>query len=146
MQKLNLPAANLQLTDSQPPKVWDVLRRKYLVLTPEEWVRQHVLHYLIGRGYPAGLISSEQGLRWNQMDRRCDLLAHDRHGQPFLLVECKASSVMLTADTLRQAATYNQTLKAQYLAISNGLQHGIWRLDAATQQYQQQAAFPDFPA
>ncbi|WP_350356603.1 type I restriction enzyme HsdR N-terminal domain-containing protein [Hymenobacter canadensis] len=110
--------------------IWDILRRKQVVLTPEEWVRQHVVHYLIShRGYPKGLLSLERGLHYNQRRKRTDLVALDATGQPLLLVECKAPSVPITAAVAQQAATYNQTVGAPLLLLTNGLQHFCWRVD-----------------
>ena len=99
MQALDLPPFEAKLTQSatNQPLIWDGLRRKHVVLTPEEWVRQHVVHYLITHlGYPRGLLALERGLRYNQRQKRTDLLALDPAGQPLLLVECKAPAVPIT--------------------------------------------------
>ena len=107
-----------------------MLRRKHVVLTPEEWVRQHVVHYLINHlGYPRGLLVLERGLRYNQRLKRTDLLAMNAAGQPLLLVECKAPSVKIDAAVARQAATYNQTIGAPLLLLTNGLTHYCWRVN-----------------
>jgi hypothetical protein len=125
MHKLNLPefAYSLKKADG---KVWifDVIRKKYLVLTPEEWVRQHFIHYLISTlSYPKSLMKVEGGLTYNQLNKRSDILIFDRQGQPWMLVECKSPDQKINESVLRQASTYNATLKAKYITITNGLTH-----------------------
>lgn len=131
MQALNLPPFDYKVTNSGGNiLIWDVLRRKQVVLTPEEWVRQHVVHYLTGHlGYPLGLLSLERGHAYNQRRKRTDLCAYDAQGQPLLLVECKAPTVPITAAVAMQAATYNQTIGAPLLLLTNGLDHFCWRVD-----------------
>jgi len=133
MQALNLPPFDHKLTQSgETIFIWDVLRRKPVVLTPEEWVRQHVVHYLINhRGYPKGLLSLERGHHYNQRQKRTDLVALDSNGQPLLLVECKRPTVPITAATAQQAATYNLTIGAPLLLLTNGLTHFCWRVNVA---------------
>lgn len=125
MKKLNLPAFDYKLKEQDKRLyIFDPVRRKYLILTPEEWVRQHLLHYLTEHlGYPRGLLTTETGLRYNGMQRRSDLLVRDVQGQAYLLAECKAPEVGLTNDVFRQISVYNQTLRAPLLLVSNGLQH-----------------------
>ena len=131
MQELNLPPFEHKLTQSgESLLIWDVLRRKHVVLTPEEWVRQHVVHYLVNyRGYPRGLLSVERGHQYNQRQKRTDLWALGPDGRPLLLVECKRPTVSITAATAHQAATYNQTIGAPLLLLTNGLQHFCWRVN-----------------
>jgi len=103
--------------------IFDVVRKKYIVLTPEEWVRQHVVHYLLeDKGYPSSLLAIETGIKFQGMIRRCDLVAY-KAGQPYLLIECKASSVALTKEVIAQIARYQSVLSVPYLFITNGLQH-----------------------
>ena len=132
MQALDLPPFEAKLTQSatNQPLIWDGLRRKHVVLTPEEWVRQHVVNYLLHhRGYPRGLLALERGLRYNQRQKRTDLLALNAEGQPLLLVECKAPAVAIDAAVARQATTYNPTVGAPRLLLTNGLVHYCWRVD-----------------
>jgi hypothetical protein len=131
MQELNLPPFEYKLTQSgETILIWDVLRRKHVVLTPEEWVRQHVIHYLINhRGYPRGLLSAERGHRYNQRQKRTDLWALGPDNSPLLLVECKRPTVPITAAVAQQAATYNLTIGAPLLLLTNGLQHFCWRVN-----------------
>lgn len=125
MKKLNLPAFDYKLKKQDDRLfIFDPIRRKYLVLTPEEWVRQHLLHYLVAYlGYPKGLLTTETGLKYNGMQRRSDLLVRDTQGRPYLLAECKAPEVPLSNEVFRQISVYNQTLQAPLLLVSNGMQH-----------------------
>jgi hypothetical protein len=147
MQALDLPPFEAKLTQSatNQPLIWDGLRRKHVVLTPEEWVRQHVVHYLADHlGYPRGLMSLERGLRYNQRQKRTDLLVLDPAGRPLLLVECKAPSVPITAATAHQATTYNHTINAPLLLLTNGLVHYCWRVDFEARTNQRLAEVPAF--
>jgi hypothetical protein len=125
MYKLNLPVFDYKLKKADG-KVWifDVIRKKYVVITPEEWVRQHFVHYLISHfKYPKSLVKVEGGLLYNQLQKRSDILVFDREGNPWMIVECKAPTLLLSDRTLQQAAVYNATLKAKYLTVTNGLQY-----------------------
>ena len=147
MQALDLPPFEAKLTHSptNQPLIWDALRRRHVVLTPEEWVRQHVVHYLADHlGYPRGLLALERGLRYNRRQKRTDLLALDHAGQPLLLVECKAPTVPITAATTQQVTTYNQTIGAPLLLLTNGLAHYCWRVDFKTRTNERLAAIPAF--
>lgn len=145
MQKLNLPEANLRLrTQGEVTYVFDVIRKKELVLTPEEWVRQHFIHLLIHHlSYPKAMISLEAGLTYFKSDKRSDLLVYDREGKAFLIIECKAPEERITAKTLNQVSVYNKIVKARYLAVTNGLKHFIWKLEDGV--YHTQAQFPEYP-
>ncbi|KAA9339362.1 type I restriction enzyme HsdR N-terminal domain-containing protein [Hymenobacter busanensis] len=146
MQALNLPPFAHKLTQSGPNlMIWDVLRRRQVVCTPEEWVRQHVVHYLVEYlGYPRGLLSLERGHTYNQRRKRTDLHALDPHGQPLLLVECKAATVPLTGDVAMQIATYNQTIGAPLLLATNGVQHCCWRVLPHENRTQQLSFIPTY--
>jgi hypothetical protein len=125
MYKLNLPDFDYKLKKAEG-KVWifDVIRKKYLVLTPEEWVRQHFVHYLINDfKYPKSLIKIEGGLIYNQLQKRTDILIFDREAKPWMVIECKSPDLKLSHITLQQASVYNSTLKAKYLTVTNGLQY-----------------------
>ncbi len=130
---LTLPAFDCKRTEiGGKAHVYCLLRHKYLVLTPEEWVRQHVINLLLtGYAYPASLMRIEGGLRVNRLAKRTDLVVYDREGNPFLLAECKAPGVRLTSAVLDQAARYNHALRAPYLLLSNGREHGCFRVSAA---------------
>ena len=144
MPPLHLPACPV-VTRQEAGKTWifDPLRRKYVVLTPEEWVRQHFVHLLLGAGgYARTLIRAETGVRVNRLARRTDLLVYTRTGDPYLLVECKAPAVPLTAGVFEQAARYNHTLQAPYLVLTNGLETRCWARVAGSQTYQPMTQLP----
>ena len=117
MQRLNLPEYEFKLRKNGiNNEIFDAFRKKYVVLTPEEWVRQNILQFLIReRNFPSSLIAVEIGLKYNQMQKRADILAYDKQGQPYLLVECKAPEVKITQETFHQIARYNMTFKVKYL-------------------------------
>lgn len=143
---LNLPVCDLQIQDEAGKlTVFDSLRKKFLVLTPEEWVRQHIIHYLIShKHYPRSLFALERGLKYNERQKRFDILVLDRGGSPFLLVECKAPDIKLSQKTAEQIAVYNKSIGARFLAISNGMQHLSLEYDKAAGTYKQLRDFPDF--
>jgi hypothetical protein len=134
MQQLNLPPAKLRLTrKAEQVMVFCILRKKDLVLTPEEWVRQHLIHFLIDhKNVPAGLISAEMGIEVNGLTRRCDLVVYSRDGHPRMIVECKAPEVAITEKTFRQIAQYNHRLQVGVLFMSNGLEHFIAKVDQSS--------------
>jgi hypothetical protein len=105
-------------------EIWDIIRKKWLLLTPEEWVRQHTVAYLINDlQYPQGLISVERSLKVNGLQKRADIVVFDKTSIPFLLVECKAPEIEISQGVFDQAARYNLTLKVPYLMVTNGLRH-----------------------
>ena len=125
MHPLNLPTFDYKLKKAEG-KVWifDVIRKKYIILTPEEWVRQHFIHYLLSElKYPRTLVKIEGGLTYNQLAKRSDIVVFDREGKPWMLIECKSPDLKLSENTLHQASAYNATLKAKYLTVTNGLKH-----------------------
>jgi len=131
MFELNLPRAEVKLANRNgKPAIWDFVRKKWLQLTPEEYVRQHFIHYLVLHlQYPASRISIEKGLEVVRLSKRSDIVVYNQEGQPTILVECKAPQVRLSKDTLEQASAYNLTLKAKYLCVTNGLEHAFFRID-----------------
>lgn len=131
LHPLNLPKATLKLSrKGEQLYVWCIVRKKTLVLTPEEWVRQHVIHYLINdRKVPAGLITSEQGISIHRLNRRCDVVIYGRDQRAKLLVECKAPEITLSHHTLHQIAHYNAELGVDYLWVTNGIQHALYKID-----------------
>ena len=135
---LNLPAAPLQFGEKGGwPTVFDSLRRRFVRLTPEEWVRQHFTSYLIReKGYPAGLLGNEVSLTLNGMARRCDSVLYGLDGQPRMIVEYKAPTVPLTQKVFDQIYRYNLVMRVEWLVISNGLQHVCCHLDIAAGTYE----------
>jgi hypothetical protein len=131
MVKLNLPSFHVDLKKEQDRiHIFDLLRKRYIVLTPEEWVRQHFIHYLINHlQYPKSLIKLEGGLRFNKLQKRSDIVIYDRAGQPWMVVECKAPTLKIGERTVHQASVYNYTLKAKFLVVTNGLEHYCYQTD-----------------
>jgi hypothetical protein len=145
--ELNLPKANLKLTKNEDKYlVWDMWRQRNLVVTPEEWVRQHLLHYLVDQlDYPKGLIVPEQGIQVNGLVRRCDAVIYDKEGKPLIIIECKAPDVHLSEETFYQIAQYNFKFRVNYLILSNGLMHVVARLNTDQQTIEYLSGFPFYP-
>ncbi|MEF8940358.1 MAG: type I restriction enzyme HsdR N-terminal domain-containing protein [Salinivenus sp.] len=137
METLNLPAYEFRVTKRDGNEViYDPVRQTYVRLTPEEWVRQHFVQYLIqDLGVPAGLLATEATFRYQGRPWRADVIAHDRQGTPLLLVECKAPSVSIGQDAFDQGARYNLVLGAPYLVVTNGQTHYACRVDLEAQDY-----------
>lgn len=143
---LNLPQAKLKLTREQGQLlVWCVVRKKKLVLTPEEWVRQHVIHFLMSeKNVPLGLIASELSIQIHQLNRRSDVVVFGKDQHPKLVVECKAPEVALSDNTMHQIAHYNLKLNVDYLWITNGIQHGIFKINRTENVLEQLDELPPF--
>ncbi len=125
MQRLNLPAAAFDVRQVEGKReILDPLRRKYVRLTPEEWVRQHLVQYLISElGYPRGLIAIEKGIDLHGKRFRADVIVHDRTGHAVLMAECKEPDVSISQQTFDQIAAYNRVVQARCLLVTNGLIH-----------------------
>ena len=101
--------------------IFDIIRKKYLLLTPEEWIRQHWIHFLIEeKKYPRSLIAVEMPLKVNRLEKRCDIVVYGKNGKPQLIVECKSGSIKMSQKVFEQIARYNLTLRVKYLVVSNG--------------------------
>jgi hypothetical protein len=137
MEQLNFPACNFRFKNSENKvAVFDEIRKKYVVLTPEEWVRQHVVKYLINdRGYPKSLINVEKLLKVNGLTKRYDVVVFNSDGSIHLLVECKAPSVKISQHVFDQIARYNLTMNATLLMVTNGLEHYYCRMDFENEKY-----------
>lgn len=137
MQQLNLPTYNFRLKSNEKHTfIFDEIRKKYIVLTPEEWVRQHFVRFLIAeKQYPISLIAIEKQLTVNNLKKRSDILIFSSDGLPNIIVECKAPKIKITQDTFDQIARYNLKLNANYLIVTNGLVHYYCKLDAENEQY-----------
>jgi len=146
MIKLNLPDFDLKIKSKENKYfIWDIIRKKYVVLTPEEWVRQNFLHFLIDhKKYPKSLISVEKQLKINNLNKRTDILIFDKKAQPDIIVECKAPSVKISQQTFDQIARYNLKLNASYLIITNGLQHFFARMNSKEEKYEFLKSIPDY--
>jgi hypothetical protein len=123
--------------------ILDPLRRKYVKLTPEEWVRQNFIQYLISEGrYPAGLLGIEVMFRMNKLKRRVDILVHDRLGNPILIVECKSPDVKIDEVVFEQIATYNMKFKVPYLIVTNGIHHYACTIDHIAMKFEYLLVIP----
>ena len=138
MQKLNFPQYNFRFKNTENKTgIFAPLRKKYISLTPEEWVRQHCVHFLIEeKKYPSTLLSEEKKVMINGMPKRYDLLGFKSDGSVKLIVECKAPQIKITQSTFDQIARYNLSLNADYLMLTNGLNHYFSQMD-----YQQKSYF-----
>ncbi len=146
MVKLNLPEYDCKLKKAEG-KVWifDVIRKKYIVLTPEEWVRQHFINYLvIEKKYPKALIRVEGGLNYNQLQKRSDIVVFGRDGNPWMIVECKSPMLALSATTLQQVSAYNASLKAKFISVTNGMVHYCALTDWSSGKTTVLADLPEF--
>src|SRR5688500_89897 len=146
MQKLNLPSFEYNIREiNGKAAIFDVLRKKFVVLTPEEWVRQHFVNFLINHySYPKSLIRLESGLKYKQLQKRSDIQVFDREGNIFLIVECKSADVKISQNTFEQVARYNFTLKAKFVAITNGMKHFCCSIDHEKQKYEFVKDLPEF--
>jgi hypothetical protein len=137
MFRLNLPQYEIKISEKDGKRmIFDFLRRKYVALTPEEWVRQHFVHYLVEhKGYPKGLLGNEIELRLGDKHLRCDSILYNKAAQPQMIIEYKAPTVQLQQKVFDQISTYNLLLKVDYLIISNGLQHYCCKMDYEHQKY-----------
>ena len=134
--QLNLPPFDMKLSGTRERmKVFDILRRRCVALTPEEWVRQHFVNYLINHlGYPAPLLANEVQLTVGEKHLRADTVLFSRDMRPRMIVEYKAPSVAITPDVFNQIAVYNTLLHVDYLVVSNGIEHYCRRIDYTTGQ------------
>lgn len=146
MTPLNLPQYNINVRTiaDGTTQIFDSLRGKFLVLTPEEWVRQHFVSFLINhKGFPAGLMANEVSLTLNGASRRSDTVVYNTSAQPLVIVEYKAPSVRITQKTFDQIVRYNMVFKAPYLIVSNGLNHYCCHIDLENRTYK---FLPDIPS
>lgn len=144
MLPLNLPTYDFKIAERNGKNViFDTLRKKYVALTPEEWVRQHFVHFLTDyKDYPKGLLANEVQLNLNGTRKRCDTVLYNRDLSAKLIVEYKAPSVEITQAVFVQITRYNMVLKVDYLMVSNGLSHYCCRIDYSTKGY---IFLPDIP-
>lgn len=146
MQKLNLPIYSIKLKkDWNKTLVFDPIRKKYIVLTPEEWVRQNFIQFLIEeKNYPASLMAIEMGIDLLNTKKRCDIVLYNTEGLPHMIVECKAPSIKISQDTFDQIARYNMTLKTNLLVVTNGLRHFVCMMDYQNQRYHFLKEIPNY--
>jgi hypothetical protein len=128
---LSLPIYKLKMkSEGEKTYIFDVVRKKYLLLTNEEWVRQNFIHYLNKeKKYPLGLMGVEQMVKYNSLKTRADIVMYNTEGKANIIVECKAPDVKITQDTFNQIAKYNSQLKVKYLLVTNGMNHYCCKMD-----------------
>ena len=138
MQKLDFPTYTFRFKNSEnKPYIFDVIRKKFVVLQPEEWVRQHCVHYLINKKkYPKSLINVEKELKINNLKKRYDIVVFNSDGSIHLIVECKAPKITINQSTFDQIARYNLALNATFLMVTNGLNHYYCSIDFDEERYQ----------
>jgi type I site-specific restriction endonuclease len=143
---LNLPNHPFKITQRDDVYfIFDEIRKKHLVLTPEEWVRQHFIRYLLKeKKFPSALLQIEGGLSLNQTRKRSDILVYDSLGEKIMVIECKAPSVTITQATFDQAARYNSVYKARWLVVTNGLNHYYAKIDHTNGKFLFVEELPDY--
>jgi len=137
MFSLNLPKYAIKMErKGDKVQIWDIIRQKYLILTPEEWVRQHFIHYLIEhKGYPIALLANEVTLKLNGTTKRCDTVLYTSTLVPRMIIEYKAPQIPITQSVFDQIRRYNLTFKVDYLIVSNGLKHYCCQMDYEKKTY-----------
>ncbi|MCK4562512.1 MAG: type I restriction enzyme HsdR N-terminal domain-containing protein [Flavobacteriaceae bacterium] len=146
MTNLNLPPYSFKIKSKENKLyIFDMLRKKNVVLTPEEWVRQNYSQYLINeKKYPKTLIAIEKQLKINNLIKRTDILIFDKNGNPNIIVECKAPSIKITQDAFDQIARYNLKLQAKYLIVTNGLEHFYCKMNYQQMKYDFLKEIPNY--
>lgn len=146
MQKLNFPQYSFRFKSSENKTlVFDEIRKKFVVLTPEEWVRLHAVQFLLKeKKYPKSLINVEKQLKLNHTVKRYDILIFNNDGSIFLIVECKSPSIEISQLTFDQIARYNLALEAEYLMVTNGLEHYFCQMDFTNERYNFLKEIPDY--
>lgn len=146
MTRLNLPPFEIKLRGTKAqPQIFDILRKKYIALTPEEWVRQHFVHFLVEhKGYPAALMANEIQLKVGEKTLRADSVLYSRDLKPRMIIEYKAPHIPITQKVFDQISIYNMLLHVDYLVVSNGLQHYICIMDYNDKKYLFLEDIPDY--
>lgn len=146
MQVLNLPTYSFKIkTKEQNNYIFDKIRKKYILLTPEEWVRQNFVEYLIlEKKFPKALISLEYSLKLNHLAKRSDIVVFNRQGFPETIVECKAADVKIEQKVFDQIVRYNMTLKANYLIVTNGINHYCCKINYENNSYTYLPEIPEY--
>ena len=146
MQSLNFPVYDFRFKNSENKvHIFDTIRKKFVVLQPEEWVRQNVVQFLIHeKKYPKSLINVEKQLTVNTLKKRYDIVIFNSLGNITLLVECKSPKITVNQETFDQIAKYNMQLKAEFLMVTNGLQHFYCKMDFNKEKYTFLEQIPDF--
>jgi len=146
VQKLNFPTYSFRFKNSENKRlIFDGIRKKFVVLQPEEWVRQHCVEYLIRvKNYPKSWINVEKELKINNLKKRYDIVVFNQDGSIHLVVECKAPTIPISQDTFDQIARYNLKLNATYLMVTNGINHYYCQMDFENERYTFLKDIPDY--
>ena len=146
MIELNIPAQNIEVKNINSKNyVFDVTRKKHLILTPEEWVRQNLISYFINNLiYPKGLIKTESSLKYNNLKKRSDILIYNKDMSHFMIVECKSFKIKINKSHLNQSALYNKIYRSKYIMISNGLDHIVCEYDWDNKSFKFKDSIPEF--
>nr|AUN37942.1 hypothetical protein [uncultured bacterium] len=146
MQKLNFPHYSFRFKNSENKvSIFDEIRKKFIILTPEEWVRQHVVRFLLEeKQFPKSLINVEKVLMVNGLRKRYDVVVFNPNGTIFILIECKAPEVKIAQDTFDQIARYNMTLEAEFLMVTNGVNHYFCQMDFENEKYEFLRELPNY--
>lgn len=145
-EQLHFPAYSFKIRNTANGKeIYDIVRKKYVALTPEEWVRQHVIMYLIeDKGVPIGRIKIEKVLKFNKLYKRADVVVYGDNLNPLVIVECKAPSIKLNTNVFEQIACYNMALKVKHLLVTNGLSHFYCTIDFENNQFTFESNLPSY--
>jgi len=146
MQQLNFPAYQFRFKSSENKiSIFDRIRKKFIILTPEEWVRQHTIHYLIHeKKYPESLINVEKLIKLGDLNKRYDIIIFNSDGSIKLIIECKSYTIKITQEAFDQIARYNLALQAEYLMITNGINHYYCQMNYMDKKYSFMEDIPDY--
>ena len=146
MVDLNIPEQNIEIKNINSKNyIFDLIRKKHLVLTPEEWVRQNLVSYFINDlHYPKGLIKTESSLKYNNLKKRSDILIYNNDMTHYMIVECKSYKMKLNKSHLNQSAIYNKIYRSRYLMVSNGMEHIVCEYDWENETFKFRNSIPEF--
>lgn len=146
MLSLNLPRFAVKVIEKDgKPSIWDPSRRKFVALTPEEWVRQHFVNYLVTeKEYPKELLANEVSIKLNGTSKRCDTIVYNRFLEPLMIIEYKAPHIEITSTVFDQIVRYNMALHVDFLTVSNGIRHFCCKIDYEKQAYTFLTGIPDY--
>ena len=146
MVVLNIPEQKIEIKSNNSKNyIFDLIRKKYLVLTPEEWVRQNLVSYFINDlHYPKGLIKTESSLKYNNLKKRSDILIYNNDMTHYMIVECKSYKIKLSKSHLNQSAIYNKIYRSRYLMVSNGMEHIVCEYDWENETFKFRNSIPEF--